>query len=165
MMNSGGVMGHPGARHAKHSFRIGAGAVMLAMAVGLIGGGVYLASAQTSSAPAMTLDVGEFDIFFNPNLGTIPANTPVQITVTNKGAIRHNFSITDHNNSGLTNLNVHFDTDPGGTGTATINAPAGVYYFFCDEPGHEQAGMIGYLTVADNATISSSEATVTPRAG
>ena len=48
---------------------------------------------------------------------------------------------------------------------ATINAPAGVYYFFCNEPGHEQAGMIGYLTVADNATITSSKATVTPRAG
>lgn len=164
MTHSNG-MSHQGARNVKHSFRIGAGAVMLAMAVGLIGGGVYLASAQTSSAPANTLEVGEFDIFFNPNLGTIPANTPVQLTVTNKGAIRHNFSITDHKNEGLTNLDIHFDTDPDGTGTATINAPAGVYYFFCNEPGHEQAGMIGYLTVADKASISSSEATVTPRAG
>jgi uncharacterized cupredoxin-like copper-binding protein len=165
MMISNGVVRHLGAKNPKHSFRIGAIAVLLAMAVGLVGGGVYLASAQSSAPPANTLEIGEFDIYFNPNLGTIPANTPVQIVVTNKGAVRHNFSITDHNNPGLTNLDVHFDTDPGGTGTATINAPAGVYYFFCNEPGHEQAGMIGYLTVADNATISSSEATVTPPAG
>src|SRR3954462_3671670 len=137
-MHSDGTVRHDSARNPQHSFRIGAGAVMLAMAVGLIGGGVYLASAQTATPPATTLEIGEFDIYFNPNLGTIPANTPVQITVKNQGAVRHNFSITDHKNPGLTNLDVHFDTDPGGTGTATINAPAGVYYFFCNEPGHEQ---------------------------
>jgi uncharacterized cupredoxin-like copper-binding protein len=85
--------------------------------------------------------------------------------VTNHGTIGHNFSITDHGNAGLTNLNVSFDTDPGDTGTATITAPTGVYYFYCNEPGHEQAGMFGYLTVTKDASITTSEATVTPRAG
>ena len=163
-MNSEGTTRRLSARHPQHPLRIGAMAVILAMAVGLLGGGVYLTSAQTTPAKA-TLAIGEFDLFFNPDLGTIPANTPVELAITNKGAVRHNFSITDHLNPGLTNLKVSFDTDPGGTGSATINAPAGVYYFFCNEPGHEQAGMIGYLTVADNASITSSEATVTPRAG
>ena len=45
------------------------------------------------------------------------------------------------------------------------NAPAGDYYFFCNQPGHEQIGMRGYLNIEDGAAISTSEATVTPRAG
>src|SRR5262245_56969248 len=107
-MKSDSLMTRIGARYAKRPVRMAAIAVLLAMAGGLLGGGVYLTSAQTASPDS--LDVGEFDLFFNPDLGTIPANTPVEIAVTNQGAIRHNFSITDHGNSGLTNLKVGFDT-------------------------------------------------------
>jgi uncharacterized cupredoxin-like copper-binding protein len=139
-------------------------ATILVLGLVALGVGLHQASAQTPLAAA-TVEIDEFDIFFKPNLGTIPADTPVQLMVTDHGAIRHNFSITDHKNPGLSNLNVSFDTDPGETGTATINAPAGVYYFYCDEPGHEQAGMFGYLTVETDAAITTSEATVTPRAG
>jgi hypothetical protein len=28
-----------------------------------------------------------------------------------------------------------------------VNAPAGTYTFICDVPGHEEAGMVGTLTV------------------
>jgi len=139
-------------------------AAILALALLALGVGLHRTSAQTPPAAA-TVEIDEFDIFFKPNLGTIPADTPVQLMVTNHGTIGHNFSITDHRNAGLTNLNVSVDTDPGETGTATITAPAGVYYFYCDEPGHEQAGMFGYLTVGKGAAITTSEATVTPRAG
>jgi len=139
-------------------------AAILALALLALGVGLHRTSAQTPPAAA-TVEIDELDIFFKPNLGTIPADTPVQLMVTNHGTIRHNFSIIDHGNAGLTNLNVSFDTDPGATGTATITAPAGVYYFYCNEPGHEQAGMFGYLTVENDASITTSEATVTPRAG
>jgi uncharacterized cupredoxin-like copper-binding protein len=139
-------------------------AVILALALVALGVGLHRTSAQSTPVPA-TVEIDAFDIFFKPNLGTVPADTPVQLVVTNHGAIGHNFSITDHRNAGLTNLNVSFDIAPGETGTATINAPAGVYYFYCDEPGHEQAGMFGYLTVGKGAAITTSEATVTPRAG
>jgi len=138
----------------------------LILAVGLVALGVGLlrTSAQSTPVPA-TVEIDAFDIFFKPNLGTVPADKPVQLVVTNHGAIGHNFSITDHRNAGLTNLNVSFDIAPGETGTATINAPAGVCYFYCYVPGHEQAGMFGYLTVEKGASIMTSEATVTPRAG
>lgn len=150
---------------AKQPLRITAIAAMLSAAIMSLGLGLHQSRAQDAAQPSGTVKVAEEDIFFNPNVATIPANTPVQFAITNSGAIRHNFSVTDHGNPGLTNLNISFDTDPGQNGTATINAPAGVYYFYCNEPGHEQAGMFGYITVADNASISSSEATVTPRAG
>jgi uncharacterized cupredoxin-like copper-binding protein len=127
--------------------------------------------AQSSTPPAdgaaatMQVEIGAYDIYFQPNLATIPADTPVEIVVTNHGVVGHNFSITDHHNTGLKNLDVSFAIAPGETKSMTINAPAGVYYFFCAVPGHEQAGQFGYLTVTRGAAITTSEATVTPRAG
>jgi uncharacterized cupredoxin-like copper-binding protein len=117
----------------------------------------------TTAGPTVTIDAE--DIYFSPNLITLPADTPVTVVFTNKGQAVHNFSLTDHNNPGLENLNIDVTVNPGETKTFTINAPAGDYYFFCDQPGHEQAGMRGYLNVEDGAEISTSEATVTPRAG
>jgi uncharacterized cupredoxin-like copper-binding protein len=111
------------------------------------------------------VDLGTYDIYFNPNVITIPADTPITFTITNDGAAAHNFSITDHNNPNVTNLNISEDLNPGETKTVTINAPAGTYYFYCDVPGHEAAGMFGYLEVKAGATISTAEETVTPPAG
>jgi len=115
--------------------------------------------------PELCLVIGEYDISFKPNLVTIPADTPVRIVLVNHGAALHNFSITDHKNPDLKNLNISVDTDPGKTSETTVNAPEGTYYFFCDQPGHEQAGMFGYLEVKKDAQVSTSAATVTPRAG
>ena len=156
-------------------------AVALALALPVLGMGVMLTSAQSTPAAAGTcpsatpttgpptanlcVEIGEDDIYFNPNLVTIPADMPVRVVLVNHGAATHNFSITDHKNPGLKNLNISVDTDPGKTSETTINAPEGTYYFYCDEPGHEQAGMFGYLEVKKDASISTSEATVTPRAG
>lgn len=145
-------------------------AALAVVAVLGVAGAPLATSAQSSTPPAgdatkMQVEIGAFDIYFNPNTATIPANTPVEIVVTNNGAVGHNFSITDHRNTGLKNLNVSFDIAPGETKSMTINAPAGVYYFFCNVPGHEQAGQFGYLTVTEGASITTAEATVTPRAG
>jgi uncharacterized cupredoxin-like copper-binding protein len=140
-------------------------ATTLVLGLAALGAGLHQTDAQSAPVPA-TVEIEENEpIFYNPNLVTVPADMPVQFTVTNRGTIRHNFSITDHRNPGLTNLNISFDNDPGKSGSATVNAPAGTYYFFCDEPGHEQAGMFGYLTVEKDGSITTSEATVTPRAG
>lgn len=147
-----------------------AAAVLAVVALVSVGGNPLATRAQGSTPPAgatatMQVVIGAFDIYFQPNTATIPANTPVEIVVTNHGAVGHNFSITDHRNTGLKNLNVSFDIAPGETKSMTINAPAGDYYFFCDVPGHEQAGQFGYLTVTEGASITTAEATVTPRAG
>lgn len=120
-------------------------------------------TAAAGAGAAVTIDAE--DIYYTPNLITLPADTPVTVTFTNKGEAVHNFSVTDHNNAGLENLNIEVTVNPGETTTFTINAPAGDYYFFCNQPGHEGAGMRGYLNVVDGAEISTSEATVTPRAG
>lgn len=140
-------------------------AIMAPAGVTLLGAGLLISLPQASSASGMTVQVAEGDLFFNPNAVTIPAGTNIDIQVTNNGAVGHNFSISDHKNPGLTDLEISLDSAPGQGGTATINAPAGVYYFYCNVPGHEQAGMFGYITVADSATITTADVTVTPRAG
>jgi uncharacterized cupredoxin-like copper-binding protein len=157
-------------------------ALLLALGLPLLGLGAFLASAETptpaateacpAGTPASGADsaadcvvVGMYDIYFKPNLVTIPSDTGVRVVLENHGVIEHNFSVTDHDNSGLKDLNIVVDVAPGQTGEATIDAPEGEYYFFCNEPGHEAAGMRGYITVKKDATIDTAEATVTPRAG
>lgn len=112
------------------------------------------ASAGTPVAGATCVEVGMHDLYWDANLITIPANTDVTFVIDSDAAATHSFDISDHNNKDVTNLSVDLDVDPGKQGTVTINAPAGTYYFYCDVPGHEQAGMWGILKVEDGVTIS-----------
>jgi cytochrome c oxidase subunit 2 len=108
------------------------------------GGGAPSGQAQNpppasgGQAPAPTVNLE--DIKFDPPSLTIPANTPVTVTLVNKGASVHTFDIDALKvNSG--------DVQPGATTTVTINAPAGTYQYYCAIPGHKEAGMVGTLTV------------------
>jgi plastocyanin len=123
------------------------------------------AGACPAGATAPCLTIAMRDIYFTPNVATLPANTPVTIVLPNQGVIVHNFSVTSRGNAGLPNLNISVDVAPGATKTVAFKAPAGTYYFFCDQPGHEAAGMRGYLEVKPGATISGATQTVTPPAG
>lgn len=154
------------------------GTVAFALAgAGLIGTAV-VATAQTQTPAATStpsicgtpsasgdpcVGIGMFDIYFNPNTATIPSEKAVEVALKNSGVTDHNFSVTDHGNAGLENLNISVTLKAGESGTASINAPEGVYYFFCNQPGHEAAGMRGYITVKSDASITTASATVTPR--
>jgi glucose/arabinose dehydrogenase/plastocyanin len=85
------------------------------------------------------ITVESVDIDFNPNEFTIPANTDVTIHLPNNGAAQHNFSVEE--------LEIDADIAPGEEQTITINAPAGEYEYYCDVPGHSEAGMVGTMTV------------------
>ncbi len=95
------------------------------------------ASSGDSAATQATITM--IDIAFQPKALTIPANTDVKVTLVNSGAALHNFSIDE--------LGIDVDVAPGETGSVTINAKAGAYQFYCNVPGHRQAGMEGALTV------------------
>ena len=90
------------------------------------------------------------DLKFVPNEFTISVNTPVTVTLDDSaGALPHNISIDDHNQkSGLPNLKVSVNVAPGQTAKGTVTAPQpGDYYFYCNVPGHEAAGMFGTMHV------------------
>lgn len=102
------------------------------------------APAATPVADANCVEVDTHDIYFSANLITIPSNTDVTFLLHNEGAAAHSFDITDHNNKDVKNLNITESLNPGDQKEITINAPAGTYYFWCDVPGHEEAGMWGH---------------------
>lgn len=112
------------------------------------------APAGTPTADAKCVALDQFDIYFGSNYITIPADTDVTFVVTNKGAAVHNLSIDAHENSGVKDLKISETNDPGKSVQVTINAPAGTYYFYCNIPGHEQAGMWGILKVEKDGHIT-----------
>jgi uncharacterized cupredoxin-like copper-binding protein len=84
--------------------------------------------------------VSTVDLAFDPKTLTIPANTDVKVTVTNKGVLQHDFTIDE--------LKVASKLLNGGeSDTVTINAKPGTYQYYCSVPGHKEAGMVGTLTV------------------
>ena len=96
-------------------------------------------AAPAEAAQAAPVEIDAFDIYFEPKQVTIPANTDVTISLPNKGVSAHDFSIDA--------LGISVALPPGETQTVTINAPAGTYEFYCNVPGHKEAGMRGTLTV------------------
>ncbi len=97
--------------------------------------------AESEGAAASTeAAVSTVDLAFEPKEFTIAAGTDVTVTITNDGALQHDFTIDD--------LDIASDLLNGGDSTTvTINAPAGTYEFHCSVPGHKEAGMVGTLTV------------------
>jgi uncharacterized cupredoxin-like copper-binding protein len=99
-----------------------------------------------TAAAATAVDVVSFDIYFEPSEVTIPADTDVTVNLPNEGVTPHNFSIDE--------LGIDVDIAPGATEQVVINAPAGEYEYYCNVPGHKQAGMVGTLIVSEDATAA-----------
>ena len=100
-------------------------------------GGEEQAAAGEGAAEAVTVE--SYDIYFEPDELTIPADTDVPVQLPNEGVALHNFSVDE--------LGISVDIAPGATEETVINAPAGEYEFYCNVPGHKEAGMLGELTV------------------
>jgi plastocyanin len=95
--------------------------------------------AASPEAEPAALTITMFDLAFEPKTVTIPADTPVTITLVNQGFLPHNLSIPDHD--------VSVNVKGGETSTVVVTLPAGEYRFVCGIPGHTEAGMTGTLVV------------------
>jgi plastocyanin len=97
-------------------------------------------AAATRVAAAGKVTVCAYDIRYD--VKTIEAKAgPIEITLVNKGAIAHNFSIRGEN--------FLLDTPSRGkTATKTITLEPGTYEFLCTISGHAQAGMKGEIVVS-----------------
>lgn len=84
----------------------------------------------------ITVVVTEFA--FEPANVQIPADTPVELTLENRGVVEHDFTIDE--------LGIEIYAGAGETVTETINVPAGTYHVHCSIPGHQDSGMEGTLT-------------------
>lgn len=97
------------------------------------GGGENAGDAAASNQ----LTVESHDIFFVPTELDVPSDTEVTILLPNLGATAHNFSIDA--------LDVSVNIPAGETAEVTFTAPEGEYEYYCNVPGHKEAGMVGTL--------------------
>lgn len=95
------------------------------------------ASPVASGGP---ITITAVDIAYDQDELTIPADTDVEVTLVNDGALQHDWVVEDSD----------FATEllnGGEEETITVNLPAGEYVYFCSVPGHQAAGMEGTLIV------------------
>ena len=135
---------HPGRLVARALAGIAASAILAGCALlGPMHGGDPSLVPTTSPSPEASfasVSIETRDLSFQPDTLEIPASGTTEIIVHNAGRVVHNFTIDA--------LGVQVVVSPGGTGEATIVAPApGVYQFYCSVSGHKEAGMVGTLTV------------------
>ncbi len=102
------------------------------------------APAAGAGLPAEQITLtGTDDFRFNPSTITVKAGQPLQVTFQNGGEILHDFTVQQSLARPITILE---DGGKSGTATVTYDKP-GTYKFFCSQPGHDQAGMHGTITV------------------
>lgn len=93
---------------------------------------------RIAGARQISAQAGEF--VFDPSRIEIRAGRPVNIRLSNRGALFHDFTIED--------LDFHLSAAPGEHTTGGLEpAEKGSYRFVCTVPGHAEVGMVGTLVV------------------
>jgi plastocyanin len=113
------------------------GLAAVALLAGCGGGG-------STSQPAGSIKVTMTEFKFDPSDLTAPSGKVVFFLV-NSGSTQHDMAIRDASNNRLA---VSELVSAGDSVSFTVdNIPAGKYTIYCTQPGHEQSGMKGTLTV------------------
>jgi nitrosocyanin len=120
---------------SKFGLRVLLGLALIALVAACSG-----AAAPTQGTQTVTLNA--LDTFkYDPNTITGKVGQPIHVVINNKGVLEHSFAI-DQFNVKLEHIQA------GTTGEVTFTpTAAGTYTFYCDTPGHKEAGMTGTLTV------------------
>lgn len=82
---------------------------------------------------------GEF--YFEPEQFAFDSAGELTFSLTNEGSAPHTFVIEDMEDQ------FKLDTQPGGEDEGALELDAGSYVFYCDVPGHREAGMEGTFDV------------------
>ena len=104
------------------------------------------AAAGDAAAAPVEVTLSEFAIA--SSIDPVPA---APVTVTNEGSAAHNLAIRG------TELTTS-DLDSGATETLDLSSLApGTYEWLCTIPGHEQAGMVGEVTIAADGAVAEAD--------
>jgi nitrite reductase (NO-forming) len=91
--------------------------------------------------PTLKVTLIASDIEWNITTINAKVGQPIEITVTNAGALDHDLVIEE--------LGVDILLSPGDTEVITVTPDhAGTFAYICSIPGHEEAGMVGEIVVA-----------------
>ena len=114
----------------------GVAVVALLVSCGGSGGG--------GGQPAGSTQVTMTDYKFDPSTISV-ASGKVTFWLVNSGGTSHDMSIRDSSGKTIATSDL---LSAGDSAAFTVNSlPAGSYTFICTQPGHEQLGMKGTLTV------------------
>ncbi|HEV8638810.1 MAG TPA: cupredoxin domain-containing protein [Chloroflexota bacterium] len=130
----------PGASRAQTAPKPAAGA---ASAAGQAAPGPFTPNGEASaSSGKVTLQLTD-DMKYSPNVIRAKAGQSVSVELKNAGATVHDFY------SPALGVGTPVTVSAGQAATAAFTAPAqpGTYAFWCNEPGHAAAGMIGQVIV------------------
>ena len=116
-------------------------ALIAALALSACGGGGPAAT-PTPAARSIAVDASEFA--FAPNAFTAKVGEELTFSVTNKGALEHNFVVFDALGKELARTTIAVGSNVSAKVTPSA---AGAYEIVCDVPGHKEAGMVAALTV------------------
>ena len=113
--------------------------VLLVACAGRAVGGDLEADATSGKASMELLD----SMRFSPNILRAKGGGSVTLAMKNTGSTIHNFV------SPALGVPRAVKVDPGKSGSVSFGVPAaaGTYEFWCDEPGHKEAGMTGRVVV------------------
>jgi plastocyanin len=124
-------------------------------------------SAPSAGAPSgMTITVTEKEFSIAPETISVPSPGMYVIKAVNKGQITHALEIEGKGVEAETH-----DISPGSSATLRVNlTSAGPYEVYCPIDGHEAKGMkarlvVGNVTGAPTATLTTTEETTTGRSG
>jgi uncharacterized cupredoxin-like copper-binding protein len=100
-------------------------------------------AAGAALPPEQVTVTGTDDFRFNLSTISVKAGQPLEVTFQNEGEILHDFTVQQGLAKPVTVLK-----DGGTSGAITvIYDKPGTYKFFCSQPGHDQLGMHGTITV------------------
>ena len=99
-------------------------------------------SAPVATGTAQEVTVTATEMVFSPSTVEVTAGQPVRLTLRNNGVVEHNWQTQ----IGAEAVVVTARPRQSASTTFTPQTP-GTYKVICSVPGHEQAGMVGTLTV------------------
>ena len=109
-------------------------------------GGAESPAAPAGGGAAVTeAEVDATEMAFSPAAITAPANSTLTITLKNSGGVLHDLTI-DKDGAGQ---KIVATADPGAEEKVEVatGAAGSTMEFYCAQPGHKDAGMVGTITV------------------
>jgi nitrite reductase (NO-forming) len=128
---------------------MGMGALLLGTAAlvgcGPSGSAGAAPKSDAASGPPQEITVkGTNTLQFEPAQLTAKANAPIRVTLDDTGsALVHDFVIDN-----VGGQKVQIKAQPSAKASGQFTAQPGTYQFYCSEPGHREAGMVGTLVVS-----------------
>jgi len=113
-----------------------------AMIIGLTAIATLFSARPSGPLPsaATAILVTADDSRFSPTSATVQAGMPIELTLENRGQLRHDLSIDL--------LQVNLVADAGASASTTVTFPEGDFEAYCSVPGHRELGMTMRITAA-----------------